>query len=671
MLDVKTEESVGGGMTNRKRRMGRTERDAARHHGGSAAGRLLVGLLLASSSSSGTNGTGRFSDGSAAMQVHPVGLHVVGSGVAAVVAAAAAASTNVAAAPAAARRAAAGAAHHAEKQEQPQRQRRRRRPRNHHHQGQQDRERDCVFSSDHPPSPTAPRPHARGCSDTLLGVPPVRIRSASGGMAFLPPELASPPRRTGTTCTSVSANDASMPSAAKSRSESGTGTQDADICGTEETAGMPRQHPHHRHHQPNRRNWRNAAPGAKDIAVRRRTMTTSSYSSTKEQIRSFARGATRDDTNVDGNDNDNADIALGERNTIPFGSRGSRINSGLLRVPCSIAICMDEHGKHSLPSSTRPTTSTTANKSHHRRHDYRGQRNHHLHRRTDGPASSLRAFVDTGAEVTVLSAEAAQRAGLLHLLDRRYAGRATGVGSCRVLGRLPAGCATLVLGRECGRKAGGGDGEDNAIAMPCPQLIVLEETGTEGVDLLIGLDILEEYGASISLRGCTLTLDQSPTMRAASTEPPAPRIVIALARNNCGDDDNGGGHDNDTVGQSSLSTPSSAPLLNSGALEDGGHHGARGTNSADGSGRPSCRRRGRREDDDLIADLELLEQEASSSHYSSGSDWAEEDVVQERLAPRVGLVGRQGEEFGGEEEEDSESEEYEDDYGNDFDMSGV
>ena len=130
-----------------------------------------------------------------------------------------------------------------------------------------------------------------------------------------------------------------------------------------------------------------------------------------------------------------------------------------------------------------------------------------------------------------MSAEAAQRAGLLHLLDRRYAGRATGVGSCRVLGRLPAGCATLVLGRECGNEAGGG-GEDT-IAMPCPQLTVLEETATEDVDLLIGLDVLDEYSASISLRGCTLTMDQSPTMRvssASSTELPAQRIVIALAR---------------------------------------------------------------------------------------------------------------------------------------------
>ena len=284
-----------------------------------------------------------------------------------------------------------------------------------------------------------------------------------------------------------------------------------------------------------------------------------------------------------------------------------------------------------------------------------------------------------------MSAEAAQRAGLLHLLDRRYAGRATGVGSCRVLGRLPAGCATLVLGREGGNNEAGGDGEedtdtDTIIAMPCPQLTVLEETGTEDVDLLIGLDVLDEYGASISLRGCTLTMDQSPTMRTSSKsstsmEPPAQRIVIALARSNCGGD--GSTNDNNEVAKQSSCVPlSSVPTpSNSGASEDVGHHHTptSRTSSTDRGGWSARRRRGRREDDDLIADLELLEQEASCSHYSSESDWAEEEMSQKTSFPRTGLVGRQ-EEIGGKGEEegedtDEESEEYEDD--DNYDMSGV
>ena len=274
-----------------------------------------------------------------------------------------------------------------------------------------------------------------------------------------------------------------------------------------------------------------------------------------------------------------------------------------------------------------------------------------------------------------MSAQAAQKAGLLHLLDRRYAGRATGVGSCRVLGRLPAGCATLVLGRECGNEAGGG-GEDT-IAMPCPQLTVLEETGTEDVDLLIGLDVLDEYSASISLRGCTLTMDQSPTMRvssASSTEPPAQRIVIALVRKNCGSD--GSNHNNNKVEEQSSFVPSSSVSLSkSSALAGVEHHHALGTNSAERGSWSGCRRRGRREDDDLIADLELLEQEASCSHYSSESDWAEEEMSHQTSFPRMGLVGGQEEEgggvCGGEEDTDEESEEYEDDDDDGFDMSGV
>jgi len=266
--------------------------------------------------------------------------------------------------------------------------------------------------------------------------------------------------------------------------------------------------------------------------------------------------------------------------------------------------------------------------------------------------SSLRAFVDTGAEVTVLSAEAAQRAGLLHLLDRRYAGRATGVGTCRVLGRLPAGCATLVLGEETE-----GSGREGTITMPCPQLTVLEGTGTEGVDLLIGLDVLDEYGASISLRGGTLTMEP-PLSRASPAESPAPRFVIALARND--GDDIKAAECKVAQHESSTSSPpsSSVPPLNLVGAADIGPHDAFRAEVTGSCGRAPSRRRGRQEDHDLMADLELLEQEASCSQFSSGSDWDEEAIAQ---------TGG-----GGEEEDREESDESEDDgYDDSFDMSGV
>ena len=123
----------------------------------------------------------------------------------------------------------------------------------------------------------------------------------------------------------------------------------------------------------------------------------------------------------------------------------------------------------------------------------------------------MAAFVDTGAQVTVISASAAKRAGIYHLMDRRYAGRATGVGHCRVLGRIPARHVHFILGGEEGR--GGSCFEDdhddddcdnvdeggNAVQMDGPALTVLEGTVTKGVDVLLGLDVLQDWEAEIRM----------------------------------------------------------------------------------------------------------------------------------------------------------------------------
>ncbi|CAN0467239.1 unnamed protein product, partial [Discosporangium mesarthrocarpum] len=48
----------------------------------------------------------------------------------------------------------------------------------------------------------------------------------------------------------------------------------------------------------------------------------------------------------------------------------------------------------------------------------------------------IRAFVDTGAQVTVMSRGCAERCGLAGRIDERFAGRAVGVGYARILGRI-------------------------------------------------------------------------------------------------------------------------------------------------------------------------------------------------------------------------------------------
>lgn len=143
----------------------------------------------------------------------------------------------------------------------------------------------------------------------------------------------------------------------------------------------------------------------------------------------------------------------------------------------------------------------------------------------------MAAYVDTGAQVTIISASAAKRAGIYHLMDRRYAGRATGVGHCKVLGRIPARHVYFILGESCNDdeedyeeeeddywsdndyggdyRGGGGDefhqGEDddesssNMVQMDGPALTVLEGTVTQGVDVLLGLDVLQDWEAEIRM----------------------------------------------------------------------------------------------------------------------------------------------------------------------------
>lgn len=50
----------------------------------------------------------------------------------------------------------------------------------------------------------------------------------------------------------------------------------------------------------------------------------------------------------------------------------------------------------------------------------------------------IQAFVDSGAQSTIISKGLAEKVGLLRLLDTRFAGTAVGVGTSRILGRVHA-----------------------------------------------------------------------------------------------------------------------------------------------------------------------------------------------------------------------------------------
>ena len=98
----------------------------------------------------------------------------------------------------------------------------------------------------------------------------------------------------------------------------------------------------------------------------------------------------------------------------------------------------------------------------------------------------IKAFVDSGAQSTIMSVNCAERCGLTRLIDTRYAGEARGVGTCKILGRVHI--AQMKIGETF---------------FPI-SITVLEKND---VDFLFGLDMLKRYRCMIDLADNCLRID--------------------------------------------------------------------------------------------------------------------------------------------------------------------
>ncbi|XP_028106294.1 protein DNA-DAMAGE INDUCIBLE 1-like [Camellia sinensis] len=91
----------------------------------------------------------------------------------------------------------------------------------------------------------------------------------------------------------------------------------------------------------------------------------------------------------------------------------------------------------------------------------------------------LKAFVDSGAQSTIISKSCAEHCGLLRHMDQRYKGIAHGVGQSEILGRIHV--APIKVGN---------------VFYPC-SFVVLD---SPNMDFLFGLDMLRKHQCIIDLK---------------------------------------------------------------------------------------------------------------------------------------------------------------------------
>merc|ERR1712241_261857 len=118
----------------------------------------------------------------------------------------------------------------------------------------------------------------------------------------------------------------------------------------------------------------------------------------------------------------------------------------------------------------------------------------------------IKAFVDSGAQATIMSQKAAERCNIMRLVDPRWAGIAKGVGTQKILGRVHM--AQIQIEKD----------------YLTSSFSILE---AQPMDMLLGLDMLKKHQCTIDLRKNCLMIGTTGTETKFLSEnelPPCARL---------------------------------------------------------------------------------------------------------------------------------------------------